>query len=85
MRPLVPKSATTTGYVNPIDYGVYAGFADSAILCAHPLQFWSTSISAMTSESYDCPESLLPIEYPNWNPKYYSPVCRDWYKDSKKA
>ena len=39
----------------------------------------------MASESYNCPASLLPFEFENWNPKYYNPVCRDWFKDSEKA
>ena len=39
----------------------------------------------MTSESYKCPESMLPFEYSNWNEKWYSPVCRDWFKESMSA
>ena len=39
----------------------------------------------MTSESYQCPASVLPFEYSGWDEKWYSPVCRGWFKDSLSA
>ena len=85
MQPLIPEPAVNPGYVNPIDYGLYSGFVDSAIFCSHPAFFQSSFIAPMASESYNCPASLLPFEFENQNPKYYNPVCRDWFKDSEKA
>ena len=39
----------------------------------------------MSSDSYNCPISALPFEHEAWNPKFYNPVCRDWFKDSVRA
>lgn len=27
----------------------------------------------------------MPFDYKDWNPKWYNPLCRGWYKDSVKA
>ena len=32
---------------------------------------------------YDCPADKFPHEYPEWNNKWYSPLCRSWYNDQK--
>ena len=61
------------------------GLENSAMMCSVPLSdedFFSEPISV---DDYSCPQSSLPLEYPNWNEKWYSPVCREWYQDQKKT
>ena len=56
---------------------------DSAILCTHPKDFNDYYVNEMTTEGYSCPISELPFEYSDWNEKWYSPVCRDWFKKQR--
>ena len=30
--------------------------------------------------SYNCPADDFPFEYSDWDPYWYSPLCRGWYK-----
>ena len=66
-------------YSNSFSFKGYAGFEESAIFCNVPLEFVGFYVTPMTDESYQCPVSALPFEYPNWNEKFYSPLCRVWY------
>ena len=54
-------------------------------MCIRPAGFDSYFNKPMSSKSYNCPSSEMPFDYENWNPKWYSPVCRDWYQDAEKA
>ena len=84
MQPLLPWTAYKPKYVNPLDDGIFTGLADSAMYCAHPIYFRSHSIYARTG-SYECPISMMPFDYKDWNPKWYNPLCRGWYQDAAKA
>ena len=39
----------------------------------------------MDDPEYSCPVEELPYAYPEWNPKWYSPLCRPWLKEQKSA
>ena len=54
-------------------------------MCDSPADFSGYFYHEMSSKSYHCPASELPFSYPDWNPKWYSPLCRGWYKASKTA
>ena len=84
MQPFRPKEAVNPGYVNAVDQGSYAGLADSALMCKHPDSFSQYFLDNKNKDN-GCPESSLPFSYTAWSSKWYSPVCRGWYKDSKKA
>ena len=58
--------------------------ADSAIFCNGPSRFSSLFINELNITDYFCPVDLLPYEYPDWNEKWYSPVCRGWYQEQFK-
>ena len=57
--------------------------ANSAILCTHPVNYNSYYNESMTNKDYQCEEEDLPISMPDWDSKWYSPVCRNWFKDQK--
>ena len=68
------------------DRGLYTGFERSSSFCSGTMrpEFESSSnlYAPMTSEDYDCPN---PANVPDWNNKFYNPLCRGWYKDQKKT
>ena len=82
--PFFPDASIRADYVNPVRprEGVYAGLEDSALMCEFTQLPSGWINTPMTSESYQCPASVLPFKYSAWDEKWYSPVCRGWFKDS---
>ena len=87
IQPFRPRGAVrrTCNALRGEDSKTYVGLEDSGSMCEHAAKFSSYFARPLKSESYQCPASMLPFEYPNWNPKWYSPLCRGWYKASKLA
>ena len=56
---------------------------DSGVLCTHPVNYNSYYTGPTSIADYTCEEAELPISPPEWDSKWYSPVCRDWFKDQK--
>ena len=50
-------------------------------MCTHPSIFKNYYVGEVKDKDYLCPASELPFEYSDWNEKWYSPVCRGWFKD----
>ena len=67
------------------DLPTYVGLADSGGMCGHGAKYSAYFNKPLRSQSYQCPASTLPFDYPDWNPKWYNPLCRGWYKASEKA
>ena len=63
---------------------VYFGMKDSAILCTMQ-DLYSYMTEPMNSPTYTCPAANIPYDYPAWNDKFLSPVCRDWFLDQEAA
>ena len=64
--------------------GSFLGQAETGMFCNTPLtvnQFFSSPMDG--DPDYACPKSEFPHKYPTWNPKWYSPLCRGWYKEQK--
>ena len=62
---------------------VYFGMKDSAILCSvkDPYRYMTEPID---DPDYECPASVIPYSsYLNWDKKFLSPVCRDWFIDQE--
>ena len=60
---------------------------ESAIQCSAPLTYAEYFFEDVKDPAdYSCTPDLnrtssdLPFSYRTWNEKWYSPVCRDWYK-----
>ena len=79
--PFTSKAGINAGFANTQYDGSYIGMADSAVLCSHPTEKFDFFTQNMTIDDYKCIEEDLPIEPPEWYDKWYSPVCRDWFKD----
>lgn len=54
-------------------------------MCTHPATFKKYYVEEMDDVDYSCPASELPFEYSDWNEKWYSPVCRDWFKEQRET
>ena len=67
-------------YVNLAGPRSFIGMADSGIFCNGPARLSPIFIRPLNISSYECPASSLPISYPDWNEKWYSPLCRGWYR-----
>jgi len=58
----------------------YIGFTDSGVMCAAPLMAHSYfTVQKMEDENYNCTRDMVPEYFDEWNEKWYSPLCRDWY------
>ena len=79
----MPQENVNAGYTNPMNYGSHIGFADSALLCTRPAEVFDYYMRPMKDPDYSCPATELPFSYPGWNEKWYSPVCRPWFKDQR--
>ena len=82
-NPFMNEENVNAGYSNPKNIGSYIGLADSALLCVRPAESFDYYKNAMEQSDYSCPASEIPFSYPEWNEKWYSPVCRDWFKDQR--
>ena len=58
----------------------YVGLEQVGIWCAAPLITLEFHWNLLDNPEYDCPVSELPHNFPNWNNKMFSPLCRPWYK-----
>ena len=81
--PFTSEAALGVSYTKLSEPGSFIGMADSAVFCSHPIKYFDFYTSIMTDKDYNCPKEELPITPPNWNEKWYSPVCRDWFKEQK--
>ena len=54
------------------------GMADSAIFCYDPIRTKPWHTQEMVG-NYTCSADELPVDYTDWNEKWYSPVCRNWF------
>ena len=61
---------------------VYFGMKKSAILCSIK-DLYPYMTEPLTDPSYQCPASKIPYTFPDWNQKFLSPVCRDWFIDQE--
>ena len=60
--------------------GAYLAFKDTGLFCDTPLKVEDFFHTPIDSPDYSCPVSEMPFEYDDWNPKWYSHLCRSWYK-----
>ena len=81
--PFTTEAGLNAGYAKIQDEGSFIGMANSAILCTHPVNYNAYYNSSMTNNDYLCEEEDLPINPPDWDSKWYSPVCRSWFKDQR--
>ena len=56
---------------------------DTGVMCSTPLQEESHFSNPMNDDDYICPAESLPLDYPNWDEKWYSPLCRGWFQDQQ--
>lgn len=64
--------------------GAFLGHKHSGLFCNTPFainQFFNKPM--VDDQNYVCRASDLPHEFSNWNDKWYSPVCRGWYKEQE--
>ena len=83
--PFTSEAGLNAGFTNTQYAGSYIGMADSAVLCSHPNERFDFFNESLDLTDYKCFEEDLPIEPPEWDEKWYSPVCRDWFKDQRAA
>ena len=83
--PFTSEAALNANYTKLSEPGSFIGMADSAVLCAHPIKYFDFYTQSEDNTDYNCLGSDLPITIPNWEEKWYSPVCRDWFKEQKAA
>ena len=90
-HPLTPKESVNAEYTNNSIRGSYIGMKDSAIFCNNPMDDVSFYYDEVQNSGYTCPLVKLPFEesgdensYPNWDDKWYSPICRPWFEDAEK-
>ena len=72
--PFIGK-ATNTNYARATGSYTYLGLADSGLFCDSQLSINDFYTQKMTSPDYNCSVS----NYPNWDPKWFSPLCRPWF------
>lgn len=61
------------------------GVKSTGMICEVPtlsFDFYNKDKEWSTAE-YDCDFSELPFNYPGWDRKWYSPICRDWFKEQE--
>ena len=73
--------ALSTGYSRPKGSHVYFGMNNSGIMCANPMRLVSYNFQPINSDTFNCPETDLALTFPEWNSKWYSPLCRPWFKN----
>ena len=62
--------------------GVFVGHKETGMFCNNPLTVQQFYHQAMIKDpDYVCDETAFPFEYDGWNNKWYSPLCRGWYKE----
>ena len=76
-------STLHTNYANTISSGSFMGLQDSAMFCNSPFSVNFFYDRPSGDPEYVCPESALPHSFPGWDPKWFSPVCRPWFKFQK--
>lgn len=81
--PLIGKSMTSIFVGNFASFS-YLGLAQSGIFCSAPVQVSKFHYSPQNNVDYSCPVEDLTHDYPNWHRKWYSPLCRPWYKEAKR-
>ena len=59
----------------------YMAVANSGLMCKTPPRIEDLMYKEMQSQDYFCPVNETAINFPDWNPKYYSVLCRPWYKN----
>jgi hypothetical protein len=52
---------------------------ESGLYCAGPLSNSGVFNEPIENDNYSC----IRDEIANWEEYWYSPICRDWYKDQK--
>ena len=83
--PFTSEAALNASYTKLSEPGSFIGMANSAVLCSHPIKYFDFYTKNETDEDYNCSREDLPIDPPSWNEKWYSPVCRDWFREQKAA
>ena len=63
--------------------GAFLGLKDSGIFCNLPLNLTPFVYEELQDPDYVCPVEEFPFEYKNWDNKWYSPLCRPWYKNQR--
>ena len=61
------------------------GVKKTGMICEVPVlsfDFYNKDKDWSTPD-YDCEFNELPFYYPGWDPKWYSPICRDWFKEQE--
>ena len=76
--------ALSTQYARMISSGAYIGFADTGLFCNSPLALPAFFDKPMADEDYHCPVEKMPVDLPDWNRKFYSPLCRPWFQEQRK-
>ena len=72
-----------TNYAKTISSGSFIGLADSGMFCNSPFAINFFYDEAISDPDYSCPAGDIPLKYPNWDSKWFSPVCRTWFQEQK--
>ena len=75
--------ANNLDYAKPIGFQSFMSFADTTLLCQSPFKIGQYTRGEETDVEYSCPAENIPFQYDNWNPKWYSTVCRNWFKGQR--
>jgi hypothetical protein len=67
-------------YEDTLSASSFIGFPNG-MWCNGPLTSCACYTVSMSDPNYSCPRE----EIPGWDPKFYSPICRGWYKDQAAA
>mmetsp|Transcript_44007 Transcript_44007/g.58388 ORF Transcript_44007/g.58388 Transcript_44007/m.58388 type:complete len:119 (+) Transcript_44007:674-1030(+) len=70
----------STDYARTISTGSYMGMNNTGLFCNSPMSIPTFFGAPMISEDYKCEASKLPFELSEWNPKWFSPICRPWFQ-----
>ena len=80
--PLIGK-ALVTDYAKAVGTEAFLGLSGSGMFCNAPFKLTSFTSGPVNDPEYSCPSENLPFADESWDSKYYSPLCRSWYKDQK--
>ena len=73
----------STEYSRTVSSGSYIGTANTGVFCNSPLAIPNFFSQPMEQDTYQCEAEQLPYTPVDWNPKYYSPLCRPWFQNQR--
>ena len=60
----------------------FMGLEDAALWCQSPYHIEAKIFESLSTDpDYSCPIEKMPFDYTDWDPKWFSHVCREWYQN----